>query len=451
MKPLFLSLLVSSPLILIGCGGDSTTRGTTVAKATVVTELLRPAVDVASTASGSLTQIGAAVCGVKVASLQYNTVGAKGEAATASAAVMVPTTDEFEVDGVTRKKACTGARPVVVYAHGTSVDKKFDMASVTTNPEAALVMAMYAAQGFIVVAPNYTGYSGSSLPYHPYLNADAQANDVIDSVRAARSVLGELGTVSSDKMFVTGYSQGGHVALATHREMQAKYPKEFIVTASGPMSGPLSLDKFLTTVYAGTVNAGASIFTPLLVDSYQNSYGNIYTRASDIYQSPYDTTAVGLFPTTDAATASAFGLNGKLPANLFDSQGSPFLIKPSFRTDVQTNPNNGLRLAAKKNDLLGFKPTTPVVFCYGARDPVVFATNSQQSIADMRALGVTESLLTEVDLDAAVPPSKLAANVKADFDAKVTAAGTAALAKYHGEIVPPFCNLVVRSVFRSLL
>jgi predicted esterase len=450
MKTLLLFLLVASPLILVGCGSDSTNRGTVVTKATTVTELLRPAVDAVSTASGSFTQIGAAVCGVKVAKVQYNTIGAKGEPATASASVMVPTTDEFEVDGVTKRKACTGARPVVVYAHGTSIDKAFDMTSVTSNPEAALVMAMYAAQGFIVIAPNYTGYADSSLPYHPYLNADAQTNDVIDSVRAARSVLGELGTVSSDKMFLTGYSQGGYVALATHREMQAKYPKEFIVTASGPMSGPLSLDKFLTTVYAGNVNGGASIFTPLLVDSYQNSYGNIYQRPSDIYQSPYDTTAVGLLPTADAATIAAFGFN-KLPANLFDNQGSPFLIKPSYRTDVQNNANNGLRLAAKKNDLLGFKPATPVVFCYGARDPVVFATNSQQSITDMRTLGVVESLLTEVDLEAAVSISKLATNVKADFDSKVAAAGSAALSKYHGEIVPPFCNLVVRSVFRSLL
>jgi pimeloyl-ACP methyl ester carboxylesterase len=450
MKSLLLCLLLASPFIIAGCGGDSTTRGTTTGKATPVTEVLRADVDAISAASGSAIQIDTALCGVKVSSVTYNTVGAKGEAATSSAAVMVPTTVDLEADGVTRRKACTGARPVVVYAHGTSIDKSFNMSNVATNAEAALVMGMYAAQGFIVVAPNYTGYAGSSLPYHPYLNAEAQTNDVIDAVRAARSVLAELGTVSSDKMFITGYSQGGHVALATHREMQTKYPKEFIVTASGPMSGPLSLEKFLTTVYAGSVNAGAPVFTPLIVDSYQNSYGNLYARASDIYQSPFDTTAVGLLPTADAATIAAFGFN-KLPQNLFDSQGTPFLIKPSYRVDVQTNPNNGLRLAAKKNDLLGFKPTTPVVFCYGARDPVVFATNSQQSIEDMRALGVAESLLFEVDLEATIPPSKLAANVKADFDAKVTAAGTAALAKYHGEIVPPFCNLVVRSVFRSLL
>ena len=34
-----------------------------------------------------------------------------------------------------------------------------------------MIAAMYAAQGFIVVAPNYAGYDISTLGYHPYLNA----------------------------------------------------------------------------------------------------------------------------------------------------------------------------------------------------------------------------------------------------------------------------------------
>ena len=29
--------------------------------------------------------------------------------------------------------------------------------------------AVFAAQGYIVVAPNYAGYDGSTLDYHPYL------------------------------------------------------------------------------------------------------------------------------------------------------------------------------------------------------------------------------------------------------------------------------------------
>lgn len=448
MKTMQLSIVAAACAVLAACGdGTNNSRGSTTAPPTTVATVTKAEIDAVTTSTGAKALTGTALCDVKVSSVQYNTVGGKNEATTASTAIMVP-------QGAI---GCTGSRPVLVYTHGTTIDKNYNMANVATNSEAGLIMAMYAAQGFIVVAPNYTGYSGSSLSYHPYLNAEAQANDVIDAMRAARSAFAGLGATASDKLFITGYSQGGHVAMATHREMQNKYGAEFKVTASGPMSGPHALAKFGTTVYNGTVNGGATIFTPLLVDSYQNSYGNVYVKASDIYQTPYDTVAPGLLPTTDAATVSAFGFN-KLPGNLFDfADGNPFLIKTSFRQDVQTNANNGMNLAAKKNDLLDFKPTSPVALCYGANDPVVFGFNSVDSAAAMKALGAG-ALVTVFNLeDATTVPS----SAKAGFDAQKTAtsnaagggaAGQTAVAQnYHGGLVPPFCNTITREFFRNLL
>ena len=37
--------------------------------------------------------------------------------------------------------------------------------------------ALFASQGYIVVAPDYVGYNGSTLPYHPYLVADQQSKE----------------------------------------------------------------------------------------------------------------------------------------------------------------------------------------------------------------------------------------------------------------------------------
>jgi pimeloyl-ACP methyl ester carboxylesterase len=457
MKTLPISALTALSVLLAACGSDDPApapvypRGEVIGAPVSIPVITKANIDAGTNANGAIGLTGAALCDVKISSVQYKTLGGKREETTATTAVMVPSGGA----------GCTGARAVLVYTHGTTVDKGFNMANVASNGEAALIMAMYAAQGFIVVAPNYTGYSGSSLPYHPYLNAEAQATDVIDAVRAARSVLASLGGTASAKLFVTGYSQGGHVAMATHREMQTKYPTEFSVTASGPMSGPHSLDKFGKQVYsaAGPVNGGATIFTPLLIDSFQNSYGNIYTRASDIYQSPYDTIAPNLLPTTDSATISAFALN-KLPGLMFDpgnGNTTPYLIKTSFRTDVQNNPNNGLNLAGKKNDLLDFKPTAPVALCYGANDPVVFGFNSVDSAAAMRSLGAGAFVSVFNLEDAATVPS----SVKAGFDGQKAsisssagggAAGqNAVLQSYHGSIVPPFCNAVTREFFRNFL
>jgi Secretory lipase len=447
MKKITLTTSVLASLVLAACGSDDpvSNRGVAIGSPSTAVTVPKAAIDAGATSSGAISLTGAALCDVKISSIQYNTVGGKGEATDATTAVMVPA-------GTTA--GCAGPRPIVIYAHGTTLDKNNDMANVAgipaigttpavaANGEAALIMAMYAAQGFIVVAPNYTGYKGSSLPYHPYLNAQAQASDVIDGLRAAKAALAALGTSASPKLFITGYSQGGHVAMATHREIQNSYANEFTVTASGPMSGPYGLDRFGKQVFsaAGPINGGANIFTPLLVDSFQNSYGNIYTKASDVYQSPFDTTAVGLLPSTNPTAA------GALPANLFDiGNGSPFLIKTSFRTDVQNNPNNTYAAAGKRNDLIGWKPAAPVGLCWGGLDPVVFGWNSIDSAASIKSLG---GLVTQFNLeDATTIPS----TIKAGFDAQKTALGTNLLPNYHAPLVPPFCNVLIREFFRSQL
>ena len=129
-----------------------------------------------------LLQAGAPLCDFAMYKIEYATVGAEGEATTASGALMAPTGAGAE---------CTGSRPIVLYAHGTSTDRDYDISDLdnSENAEGLLLAAFFAAQGFIVVAPNYTGYDSSTLPYHPYLLADAQSNDMVDALTAARSAL----------------------------------------------------------------------------------------------------------------------------------------------------------------------------------------------------------------------------------------------------------------------
>ncbi len=105
--------------------------------------------------------IGQPRCTITTYSVRYRTVGGSGEATDASAALILPSGSD---------SVCKGPRPVLLYAHGTSIARSHDMARL--RGEARLVAAMFTAQGYIVVAPNYAGYEGSSLPYPPYLNAE---------------------------------------------------------------------------------------------------------------------------------------------------------------------------------------------------------------------------------------------------------------------------------------
>jgi len=314
MRPIKRSCLFLVPaLLLAACGNsgksDSTTvappRGTllqsppellsTVTAPTLLLEL--------NTATNQqlLSLSGAPVCDILIYHIRYTTVGGANEATTASAALMVPTG---------AGASCTGARPIVLYAHGTTTDRAFNIANMQ-NAETLLLAALFASQGYIVVAPNYAGYDTSTLAYHPYLIADQQSKDMIDALKAARTALPLASatlTKDSGQLFITGYSQGGYVAMATHRAMQTAGMK---VTASVPMSGPYALAAFVDAVFYGEVNGGAPVSSTFLLTADQAAYGNIYASAVDVFEPQYAAGIESLLPST--MLRSQLYADGKLP------------------------------------------------------------------------------------------------------------------------------------------
>lgn len=404
-------------------------------------------IDAGTQASGLQALSGPARCSVDVRYVMYVTRDPAGQPATASAGVLVPQGEDA---------ACQGERPVVLYAHGTTTARSKNMADVVNDTEASLVMAMFAAQGYIVVAPNYLGYDRSSLTWHPYLNAEAQATDMIDALRAAKAHLNEQSPVKpSQHLFITGYSQGGHVAMATHREIQTRYADEFTVTASGPMSGPYNLLQFAQVINGpGPINAGATIFTPMLLTSYQRSYGNVYRAPAEVYQDPYAATAETLFP-TDTPVADLVA-QGRLPADptftaLFGPGG---LLTDAFRNDFLTNPDNGFVQALERNSLLGWTPTRPMALCGGAEDPTVFyGVNTPVAQADFNSRLPAQLAVPAFDLEDrnTLPAGQAGDQIYGGFQLAKNAAGSDVLAQYHGGLVPPFCTALIRGFFEQVM
>lgn len=441
-----LSLVAALLLTACGGGGDGSLppRGTLLERRQVGPTLTRAGIDAGSSAKGIIALTGAATCDVEVRHIRYVTRDPSGDSATASAGVFVPTGAD---------PACSGKRPVLLYAHGTTPDKNFNMASVATNAEASLVLAFYAARGYIVVAPNYLGYDASDLPYTPYLNAKSSSIDLVDGLRAAKTHLANAGASKpSGKLLISGYSQGGHVAMAAHRAIEKEYSHEFTVTASGPMSGPYNLVKKGDAITAGNINLGATIFLPLMLTSYQKAYGDIYSTPSEAYQSPYDLSTENLLPST--RTPAQLVAEGKLPNDggtfmlLFGPGG---LLKDSFRAAY---PTSNLRKALQANTLLGWNPKAPMALCGGAQDPMVFFFDTTDAQADFASRGVS---VPAFDLE---DRSTLPAGVAGDTvfggfqQAKAnTAAGgaSAVIAAYHGTLVPPFCNALIRGHFEAAL
>ena len=513
MKQLTVLAMACAAVVLAACGGGSDSGGSTQTDTSgdrgslVYNPPLRvTALSAAefkerllANPSGQslVTVAGAPKCGVNMHYIEYGTVGGAGEKTNASGALMVPTGD-----------GCTGPRPVLLYAHGTDPSRAYNLADITepSRPGAAegtLLAAMYAAQGFIVVAPNYAGYDVSKLSYHPYLNADQQSKEMIDSLAAARKALPKVGGQESGKLFISGYSQGGHVAMATHRALQAA---NVSVTASAPMSGPYALAAFGDALFSGNVNYGATAFTPLLTTSYQRAYGNLYRTPSDVYEAAYadgiesllpsNTPLATLFaqgklpqtalfsstapapglesitpPTTPAALAPLFALgfgtnnlirNSERLAFLQDAMANPDGAVPTVTTGAAAAaPQHPLRKAFKANDLRNWSPRRPVLLCGGNADPTVFyslnTTLMQALWSAPSPLAAPAGLVSVLDVDsAATGAGDPFAAVKAGFaQAKAATAAqggaSAVLQTYHGALVPPFCSVAARGFFQQLL
>jgi hypothetical protein len=499
-------------LVLAACGGGSSGMFTTeppqrgdlledppehVSTVTAASLLL----DLNASANPALLALlGTPLCDIAVHHMRYETVGGANEATEASGALLVPTGTDSH---------CSGGRPIVLYAHGTSTDKAFNMADVESaeNAEGFLVALFFASQGYIVVAPNYAGYDTSTLAYHPYLVADQQSKDMIDALTAARSALpvaSAATTSGGGKLFITGYSQGGYVAMATHRAMQNA---GMTVTASAPMSGPYAIAAFVDAVFSGQVNSSGPISATLLLTGYQNSYHNTYASSADVFEPLYvsgietllpsltsrgDLFAQGklpqsaLFSLTPPDAASADITPATEPANLApvfaEGFGAGNLITNSYRLsyleDVRANPDGGWpttttgvpaaspalpwRQALKQNDLRTWTPTAPTLLCGGNGDPTVFWLNTELMQGYWAANAPASAAIGVLDVDSSASVGDPYADIKTQFAAAkllvaadavangATDGGAAAVRDaYHSTLVPPFCLAAVGSFFAA--
>lgn len=460
LTKIFISVWLASTLAACGSDNDSATTPPTktgvaslptgnLIKDPLTTKNLTPSAltQLFNTTDPDFSQVAATPkCGVRVEYMQYDTVDVKGNKTDATGAVFIPTGTDA---------SCSGNRPIVLNAHGTATTKAYNFAEVgnannEAGPAATLLAALFAGQGYVVVSPNYAGYDKSSLTYHPYLNAQQQSHEMADALKAGREVVRRTGSATNvadnGKLFITGYSQGGYVTMATTRYLETlKEP----VTAALPISGPYAMEAFGDVVFGGKVMLGATFFAPLMARNYQEQYGNIYAKPSDMFAPANADEIPSLLPSA-SMTDMQLILSGKLPASAmfqkaptgnstldtispsdpafsFGFDATQYLVKTDYRlgylADAQKNvdwavpylqgytnyspvpatlPEHPLRKALKANDLRGYLPTMPVIMCGGNQDPMVFFdvnTSLMKTLWDTDANKTSATKLGIIDID----------------------------------------------------
>ena len=419
MRTIKYGISILGVALLAACGGSDAPHGALLDTPVLLTTLSKAQLD----ASPLLALSGKAKCDVKVISLNYVTPGAKGETSNASGVLLMPTGAD-----------CTAAAPLVAYAKGTDVQKPRTLAN-PTDGETGLLAAMYAGQGYAVVATDYLGFAKSNYSYHPYLHADSEATTVIDSIRAARNAVLTMGGSLNGKVMLTGYSQGGHASMAAHRAIEKSLSSEINVVAGAHLAGPYNLSGSMKLTDA---IAGYQFFVPYLVTAWQKIYGNLYSDVKTAFKAPYSDWIETLLPnptltyTTLVTSGKLPGMNGETP-----NQARDALFQSAFTSDILSNPNNATFLAAQKNDLLDWTPKSQVLLCGGSGDPTVPPAIHQ---AVMKKAFDDKGLknVTSVDVDP---------YIVATYGPVTQANAASYYGSYHGTYEPPFCHAQAKGLF----
>jgi len=313
----------------------------------------------------------------------YNTAGVDGEADVASGLVVVPNLEK--------------AMPLLCFQHGTASPRD----AVPSNEEGNFGELFLGSVGYVVSSADYLGM-GESRGFHPYLHAETEASAAIDLLRATRELCEELKVDLNDQLFVTGYSQGGHAAMAAFRALERDHKDEFPVTAAAPMSGPYNV---LGTMLTSILNEEEYLFSGYLVyiaRGYQEVYGDVYEDLSDLFKPQY---AEIMKKFDNRPEYPLNQLHDELNALLKEEHGA-IIPKFMFQEDliqavIDQDENNRVIQVMSDNDLYEWIPEAPTRLYYCEADEQVPFENSVFTDSVMTANGATDvtALSMGEDLD----------------------------------------------------
>ncbi|TQF65497.1 lipase [Rhodococcus spelaei] len=259
-----------------------------------------------------------------------------------------------------------GGWPVIAWAHGTIGDSDFDAPSVTgVDGDTRAYVNDWLGRGYAVAATDYIGLGTEGVP--PYLDGQAAAHAVIDSVRAAHALDRSL----SPKWAVVGLSEGGHAAVFTAHEATRYAPEldyrgavangvpsniETIAPLAGPWFPPAGLFAGLTNFMTFVIAGVRDVHPELNVDSYLTPVGRSLVDAA---------------PNLPYAEFAKLSANVSVAQMLSRSLANPALLA-ALRDYLQV-PTSGF--------------DRPLFIAQGVRDAVVPIPLTLKLIADMKLAG----------------------------------------------------------------
>ncbi|AOP46109.1 alpha/beta hydrolase family protein [Streptomyces lydicus] len=305
--------------------------------------------------------------------LTYRTITPDGPPTTASGLLALPL-------GTGRHRL-----PAVVHAHGTLAYRGY-APSVADGLDRTVSM-LYASAGRAAVAPDYLGL-GTGPGRHPYMDARSAGSASLDMLRAARTATSRLGATLDRTVSVTGFSQGGQVAMELARELGRGADPRFRPGVVAPVGGPFDLDgSELPGMFDGRISPRSAVFYVSFFLTAQNRLHPLYRSPREVFRAPYADRVEALFDGEHRAEDIA----GKLPGRLED------LLTDAWYQKLR-HPSGALLTAVRANDrTCEWTPARDVritLYTAGGDHDVAMA-NSVACAAELRSHGARPTVVDQ--------------------------------------------------------
>ncbi|MCB0704335.1 MAG: T9SS type A sorting domain-containing protein [Saprospiraceae bacterium] len=318
--------------------------------------------------------------GVRLYAIEYTSLDLDGNSTNVSGLLVVPD-DENRIF------------PRLVYQHGT-VDSPEDVPSLLAGGYE--LAAVFGGMGYVTLAPDFLGLGVSEL-FHPYVHADSEAQVAIDMLFATEEIFDtSFGSLLNDQVFVTGYSQGGHAAMAAFQKLETEYADDYTVTAAAPMSGPYDISGAMTDFTLGDNAYYFPAYLAYTALSYQEAYGTLFSSIGDFFKPEFAPMIQQFYDREiTLGTLNTFLINEL--TNLYGASVAKYSLLDDVLTAIETDPNDPINVALADNDVYDWTPLAPTRMFYCMADDQVTYQNSLVAEAAMLANGATDVEAVDVD------------------------------------------------------
>lgn len=309
--------------------------------------------------------------------LYYESVDAHNQPITLSALLYIPNRTQRTDNLLSTQTSDYDVSFVMLDCHPTIAS---DTESATGASPLNNVGGYMCAEGALVVCPDYVGYGITADEVHPYLIETLTARNCIDCELAAIKTLREQGLTFAPDYYtiVTGYSQGGAVAMACHKYIENNLTQEesniirFHHSACG--DGPYSLKTTMQT-YKEWDELAYPCVIPMLVQGLKDAYDDGCMRSvqlSDYLNPAIIKSGVMELINSKGHTATEVGeaVVKAVGSNRFSLISQPEALDPT------SNAGKCLQRAMEKNELTtGWQPKHPMYLFHYRNDEVVPFSN----------------------------------------------------------------------------